>query len=135
MYFCAGSSSDSLPSSRSWSSAIAVKLLVSDARRKTVSMSTGCLESRSRTPYPFDQTISPSTTRPTTRPGRLRRCRELREVPFELRDRGQDFRLALRVCERGGVRLGSAKCATIVGAADGDEAELGADAAGNCGGA
>ncbi len=49
-YFSAGSSSESLPASRSWRIESAVKLLVIDAMRKTVVLSTGALAFTSRRP-------------------------------------------------------------------------------------
>jgi hypothetical protein len=49
-YRSAGSSSDSLPASRSFRIDIAVKLFVIEAIRKTVSRSTGLFEVRSRNP-------------------------------------------------------------------------------------
>src|SRR5712671_606073 len=70
--FSAGSSSDSLPASRRRSTAVAVKLLVSDAMRKAVSRLAGCAWARSRAPHDFDQRTSPSTTSAATMPGGLR---------------------------------------------------------------
>ena len=68
-YRSAGSSSDSLPSSRSFRIDIAVKLLVIDAMRNTVSASTGAFAARSRTPAAPACASSPSTTMPHAAPG------------------------------------------------------------------
>ena len=68
-YFSAGSSSESLPSSRSLRIAIAVKLLVIDAMRNTVLVSTGVFVAMSRKPVtPMCATL-PSMTIAHTAPG------------------------------------------------------------------
>ena len=58
-----------MPASRSCKRAIAVKLLVIQAIRNTVSSSTGARVRRSRTPSPFAWTSSPSITIPKAKPG------------------------------------------------------------------
>ena len=69
-----GSSSDSRPSSRSFSTASAVKLLVIDAMRNAVSGVTGACEARSRTPN--DPTMRHAGRRsPRPRPSRESSCR------------------------------------------------------------
>ncbi len=66
-----GSSSDSRPSSRSSSTASAVKLLVIDAMRNAVSGVTGACEARSRTPNDPTWATRPSITMPQISPGIL----------------------------------------------------------------
>ena len=68
-YRSAGSSSESFPSSRSLRMAIAVKLLVIEAMRNTVSAVTGCLVVRSREPATPRCANSPSMTMPQVAPG------------------------------------------------------------------
>ena len=64
-----GSSSDSRPSSRSFSTARAVKLLVIDAMRNAVSGVIGACEVRSRTPNDPRCATCPSITTPQIIPG------------------------------------------------------------------
>ena len=64
-----GSSSDSRPSSRSFSTASAVKLLVIEAMRNAVSGVTGACEARSRTPNEPRCASRPSITTPQIIPG------------------------------------------------------------------
>ena len=70
----AGSSSDSLPSSRSLRIAIAVNDLVMLAMRKTESPRTGCEVSTSRRPVVPRWTSSPSMTMPQAAPGTFSRA-------------------------------------------------------------
>ncbi len=64
-----GSSSDSLPSSRSFSTASAVKLLVIEAMRNAVEEWTGSCDERSRTPNVPTCARRASITTPQTMPG------------------------------------------------------------------
>src|SRR5262245_33507419 len=68
-YFSAGSSSASLPSSRSLRIDIAVKLFVIDAMRNTVSASTGACAARSRNPVVPVCASSPLTITTHAAPG------------------------------------------------------------------
>ena len=68
-YFSTGSSSESLPSSRSSRTDIAVKLLVIEAIRKTVSAFGADFVSRSRYPAAPACTNLPSMTMPHAAPG------------------------------------------------------------------
>jgi hypothetical protein len=68
-YRSARSSSDSLPSSRSFRIAIAVKLFVIEAIRNTESRVTGAFEGNSRNPDTPRCASSPSITMPHAAPG------------------------------------------------------------------
>ena len=69
MYFAAGSSSCSLPASRSLRIDIAVKPFVIDAMRNLVSSVTGAFVATSRIPAVFTYASLPSMMMPRTAPG------------------------------------------------------------------
>ena len=73
-YSSAGSSSDSLPASLNCRMAIAVKLFVIEAIRKTLSSRTGSSSSRSRTPVTAICSIRPSTIIAHAAPGTCSRA-------------------------------------------------------------
>ncbi len=68
-HFETGSSSDSLPSSRSFRIARAVKLFVMEAMRNAVPAVMGASEERSRMPTDSTCASRPSITMPQTMPG------------------------------------------------------------------